>query len=507
MTTTSFATASNRRERISHQGSHMYSFLKSKRPGTRRTALSSCLAAAFSLVAIDASATTWTVNTCADNESGNVATHSGSLRFTVGNAGDSDTIDLTGLTCSTISLITGEIAINQNSLTLNGPGASKLTIEKQARTAVPFRVFDHQGSGILKINYLTIARGFEANNSGNAYGGCIYSKGEVDLKQSVVTACEADAPGHIAYGGGVFTKKNLGLKYSTISQSYASGKAARGGGASVMGAFTSTSSTIQNNNAYSANGDAALGYSAVGGGIFATGGVILQSSTISGNSASTDGKSVAFVGGIDIVNIPSTQSAIFISSTISHNKALGNVGYIGGVYSNIPLTLEGSTVAYNYASRTEIPGTNPIFLAPGVAVTTSASSTITLDSSIISGNTYGSPSFELDLTSQALQSGAQITVTGANNLIPTYLGAQIPSDTISACPRLGPLRNNGGPTETHALFSHSPAIDAGNNTESQDSDQRGSPYLRVSGSAADIGAYEVQQDDIIFNDSFGFEEC
>ena len=481
----------------------MYSFLKSKRPGTRRTALSSCLAAAFSLVAIDASATTWTVNTCADNESGNVATHSGSLRFTVGNAGDSDTIDLTGLTCSTISLITGEIAINQNSLTLNGPGASKLTIEKQARTAVPFRVFDHQGSGILKINYLTIARGFEANNSGNAYGGCIYSKGEVDLKQSVVTACEADAPGYSAFGGGVFTKGNLSLKYSTVSHNYASGSGAVGGGACVVGAFTATGSTIQDNNAYSVNGNRALGHLAEAGGIFAGGGAIVQSSTISGNSATEDGKSVGFVGGIAIVAAQSaTQIATFTTSTISHNGALG---YVGGIYSNIPLSIEGTTVAYNYASGGELQGTNHTYLAPGVAVLTSVSGPITLESSIIASNTYGP--FEVDFSSEPAQSGVQVTVTGANNLIRVSVGAQIPSDTISACPRLGPLRNNGGPTETHALFSHSPAIDAGNNTESQDSDQRGLPYLRVSGSAADIGAYEVQQDDIIFNDSFGFEEC
>ena len=138
---------------------------------------------------------------------------------------------------------------------------------------------------------------------------------------------------------------------------------------------------------------------------------------------------------------------------------------------------------------------------------TGANATITLESSIITGNTYGPLEFELDLTSAASQSGAQITVTGANNLIPVFVGAQIPSDTLHSCPRLGPLRNNGGPTATHALMSHSPAIDAGNNAASQDFDQRGSPDARVSGSAADIGAYEVQQDDIIFNDSFGFEEC
>jgi hypothetical protein len=480
----------------------MYALPNAQSTGIRLTALSSCLAVAFSLVAADASATTWTVNTCADNESGDVTTHTGSLRFTVGNAADNDTIDMSGLTCATISLVTGEIAIEQNSLTLYGPSAGKLTIERQTHSVVPFRVLDHQGTGILNINYLTIAHGLEANNSGNAYGGCIYSKGEVDLKQSVVTDCEADAPGHIAFGGGVFTKGNLSLKYSTVSHSYASGSAARGGGACVIGAFTSAGSTIQDNNAYSANGNATQGYNAFGGGIFAAEGVIIQSSTISGNSANADSKSLGIAGGIAIAAQMSSQNATFISSTISHNGALG---YIGGIYSNTALAMEGTTVAYNYASRGELQGTNHTYFAPGVAVFSSASATITLESSIIAGNTYGP--FEVDFSSEASQSGAQITVTGANNLIPVSVGAQIPSDTMHSCPRLGPLRNNGGPTATHALVSHSPAIDAGNNAASQDFDQRGSPNARVSGSAADIGAYEVQQDDIIFNDSFGFEEC
>ena len=481
----------------------MYALPNSQSTGIRLSALSSCLAAAFSLVTADASATTWTVNTCADNESGDVTTHTGSLRFTVGNAADNDTIDMSGLTCATISLFTGEIAIEQNALTLNGPSAGKLSIERQMRTALPFRILDHQGTGILKINYLTIAHGFEANNSGNAYGGWIYSKGEVDLAQSVVTDCEADAPGYFAVGGGVFTKGNLSLKYSTVSHNYASGASALGGGAFVSGAFTATGSTAQDNNAYSVNGDAMSGHTAEGGGIFATEGVILQSSTISGNSADGDSTSAGVAGGIAIYAQSSTQSATFISSTISHNSAKT---YIGGIYSNIALALEGTTVAYNVAGRGENQASPQSYFAPGVAVFTRTNATITLESSIISGNTYG-PDFAFDLSTAASQSGATITVTGANNLILVSTGAQIPSDTIHSCPRLGPLRNNGGPTATHALLSHSPAINAGNNAASQDFDQRGSPYTRVSGSAADIGAYEVQQGDIIFNDSFGFEEC
>ena len=56
-----------------------------------------------------------------------------------------------------------------------------------------------------------------------------------------------------------------------------------------------------------------------------------------------------------------------------------------------------------------------------------------------------------------------------------------------------PLAANGGPTLTQALAGGSAAIDAGSNPLSLANDQRGDGYARVSGAAADIGAYEVQQ--------------
>ena len=55
---------------------------------------------------------------------------------------------------------------------------------------------------------------------------------------------------------------------------------------------------------------------------------------------------------------------------------------------------------------------------------------------------------------------------------------------------------------THALLDGSPAIDHGNNTVPYTVDQRGAPFARVSGAAADMGAYEVQQGDSLFSDGF-----
>ena len=55
------------------------------------------------------------------------------------------------------------------------------------------------------------------------------------------------------------------------------------------------------------------------------------------------------------------------------------------------------------------------------------------------------------------------------------------------------MASNGGLTQTHALLSGSPAIDAGNTTLT--ADQRG--VSRPQGAAADIGAFELQYQPVL----------
>jgi hypothetical protein len=63
-------------------------------------------------------------------------------------------------------------------------------------------------------------------------------------------------------------------------------------------------------------------------------------------------------------------------------------------------------------------------------------------------------------------------------------------------PMLGPLGNNGGPTQTMALLAGSPAIDHGPvpvpSFPLNDNDQRGAGFPRVVAGTVDVGAYEVQ---------------
>jgi hypothetical protein len=60
-------------------------------------------------------------------------------------------------------------------------------------------------------------------------------------------------------------------------------------------------------------------------------------------------------------------------------------------------------------------------------------------------------------------------------------------DMQSTNPLLGPLADNGGPTQTHALLPGSPAIKHGTAGDCEARDQRG--YPRVGG--CDIGAFQV----------------
>ena len=71
-------------------------------------------------------------------------------------------------------------------------------------------------------------------------------------------------------------------------------------------------------------------------------------------------------------------------------------------------------------------------------------------------------------------------------------GFSTATNLINTDPKLGPLQDNGGPTQTRALAADSPAIDYVRVNTGVIVDQRG--FTRPVGPWADIGAYEYERD-------------
>jgi hypothetical protein len=446
-------------------------------------------AAAGVTLPIDAPAATHLILNCNDSGFGSLRDAIGAVTTLSG-----DTIDLSQpLPCSSITLTTGAIFVSQNDLTLIGPGADTLAIDGGGVD----RVIAQVGAGTLAINYLTITHGKYHGD-----GGCIFAYGNIALVNSRVSDCAAKAQGTAnAYGGGILTN-NLSMIGSTVSHNAVSAQGtykACGGGVFTVGGLSMIGSTISDNLATSISGTALGGGAYVygnfsadlstisnnnaifGGGLRTEGNAGITQSTISGNRAVFDAAWNAKAG-----SHASGDRIIITNSTISGNVASGAVG---GVDTYLPLTLTNSTIAFNQ--------TDNQYYSAGLFSEEYA--TLTLESSIIADNTITSTGAPSDL------GGLPGTlISGHNNLITSGVGVMFPPGTITACPKLGPLADNGGPTLTHALLSTSRAIDNGNNSAGNFDDQRGTGYPRPFGSAADIGAYEWQgtPEDRIFNSGF-----
>lgn len=400
-----------------------------------------------------APAATWPVVNCDDDGPG-------SLRAAVAGAASGDTIDLTSLTCSVISLGTGAIEIEMDDLAFEGPGRGLLAIDGNQLD----RVFVHPFGGTLQLRGLTVRNGrATAENFDVTGGGCIASAGYLLIEDSTVRDCSSAAIG--SYGGGIYAY-SLAMQHSTLASNHAlgihvdAGTAAFGGGAFVYQLLLQDS-TVSGNRADHDIAPWRTSYD-IGGGIVTVRGGLVSRSTIDSNVA--DGRG----GGI----------ATFTSMAVSNSTLSGNIaadGPGGALFIRRPsvLDLGNSTLSANIASA----GGGGIW----VGATTSY-----LNSSIVHGNAGGSGAADIE-------NPFAITLSGGNNLV-GQAGALVtlPPDTADLEPALGPLQYNGGLTRTHALHARSPAIDRGGNLANLDSDQRGSGFPRVYGAAADIGAYEWQ---------------
>lgn len=223
-----------------------------------------------------------------------------------------------------------------------------------------------------------------------------------------------------------------------------------GGGIQNEGDLTVTRVTVGENFAV---GD--------GGGIYNSGMLAVGESTIVGNAVFNSGGGIGSAGGLTIVN--STLSRNRIIYEFGANRG-GGLRSLSGVTDLINVTINGNQAA-----------------AGGGIVNDSASVQI---KNVIVANSPANANCDGVIISAGhnLDSGDTCRLTG-------------PGDLSNQDPQLGPLANNGGPTNTHALLRGSPAIDAGDNSDCPSTDQRGVSRPQDGdgdGTAVcDIGAYEL----------------
>ena len=200
-----------------------------------------------------------------------------------------------------------------------------------------------------------------------------------------------------------------------------------------------------------------------GGGINNLGTLTLNNSTLTANTASTGGGIFNNRGTVTVSN-----------STLSGNTA-SNSG--GGSFNNRgTVTVSNSTLTANTA-----------FFGGGIF----NSGTVNLARSLISGN--NAPSEAEIYNAGATINAANFNLIGyggdarSTNFTPS--GSDIvPSQALAAILNTT-LADNGGDTQTHALVTGSPALDAAGDSPLA-TDQRG--ITRPQGTADDIGAFELE---------------
>jgi hypothetical protein len=294
----------------------------------------------------------------------------------------------------------------------------------------------------------------------------------------------------------------VNLTDSVITNNVLSGAFQSGGGIeSYNGSLTLTRSVISNNQVTS--NDTGFGR---GGGIYFqaqdnSDNLTIVDSTITGNTANKEGGGIY---ALDDVPAAPNPAATITGSTIDHNA--GNNG--GGLFSNnVALSVTNATFSANQSTVTSgsaifhHAGTgtlNNVTItdndATGIsAVRIRAGATLNAANTIIAGNVGGVSNLPSDCQGTLTSMGYNVIGDTDNCVISgTTTGNLLDTD-----PLLDTLQDNGGPTETHAIDTDSPAYNAGNPDDPPAAgtlacatvDQRGA--VRPQAGRCDIGAFEV----------------
>jgi hypothetical protein len=262
--------------------------------------------------------------------------------------------------------------------------------------------------------------------------------------------------GHSSVAGAPPTPGDLTLQYVTLS----------GGGTSQYGEFSNNGTASIKNSIISGN---VLPFPFAGLGVSNGGTLTIENSVISSNGAGVSN------GGTLTIE----------RSTISGNTYPGVENIIGDLaIENSTISSNGRGGVYNYGGRLTI--TNSTISGNHGAGVSNLSwyyvgGNLTLNNSLIAGNQAAvGPEIE---NSGGIVNANNFNLFGTNGNAGIVGFTPGPTDIVPSVPLaqiLGPLQNNGGPTQTHALVAGSPAIDAGDPSGCRDStgaplqtDQRG----------------------------------
>jgi parallel beta-helix repeat protein len=364
-------------------------------------------------------------------------------------------------------------------------------------------------SGNLTLNRSTVEENATCNGDDGddgGHGGGIYNwEGDLTLTSSTVSGNHTGAGGSGSGdggdggdGGGIYNQGDLTLTDSTVSDNSTGdgsactgvecegGHGGYGGGIYNQGDLTLTDSTVSDNSTGdggACTGDNCMGgYGGYGGGVYNQGDLTLTGSTLSGNGTGSGGDGEhegddGYGGGL----CSSGSNPTLTNVTISGNTA---AGHGGGIYhrEGYTLTLTNCTITDNTADS-DNDGRGD---GGGIC---RDSGTVNFKNTILAGNTdpTSAPDCAGTLTSQDY------------NLVGDNSGCTFTPQThdqvgtgVTIDPKLGPLANNGGPTETHALLTGSPALEYIPPIScTVATDQRGVTRPQPTGGNCDIGAYEA----------------
>ena len=342
----------------------------------------------------------------------------GSLRWAIAGTPANGTVDFsTSLKGKTIILTDGQLVVTK-ALTIRGLGCDKLAVSGNNKSRVFYVGGSSTGSGAAIISDMTITKGNgrggepagtgDSDPSNDLNGGGIYNSGFLQLLRVCVTGNTSAAS-----GGGVYNRGSLSsMVDSTVSYNTA---LLDGGGLQDDTDMTIFRCAVINNAATLNGGGIRAG--STNPDSLSAGTVNLINSTVASNRATGNG------GGIDA----GTGITLFsYNVTVSGNSAANGGGIASAEFPGSSWSLRNTIVATNTAPVGPDIANNLIFPA-----TFSAAG----NSNNLIGNTSGSS-----------------PATAFNG-----------SDILGQNPKLGPLQNNGGPTQTQALLPGSPAIDTGYN--------------------------------------------